>query len=243
MSPEMKAILLSLKKLPFKTKACNDVEVFDSLDGEQKFVHFSIPKERFQSCSSSSFRNKVFFPWMSENDSKCNQLENINSTMANEKGKVTGGATCNQSNGAIFHRRRSWVVSKHILARSNTVDCLRLQTFDDNDCKERLKVCSTGAQQISTPQSPSMAETNLSLEGKITPKSVSAVSNKPLCRRPFLNHRPQYLSRTKTGPVCIKSCNADINREREAVKTDNVWENMSKERKLFINKWLAPKDR
>lgn len=160
--------------------------------------------------------------------------------MASEKGKVTGGGTCNQSNGAIFHRRRSWVVSKHILARSNTVDCLRLQTFDDNDCKERLKVCSTGAQQISTPQSPSMAERNLSLEGKITPKSVSAVCNKPLWRRPILNI---YLSRTKTGPVCIKSCSAVINREREAVKTDNLWENMSEERKLLINKWLAPQDR
>lgn len=43
------------------TNACNDVEVLDSLDGEEKFVHFSIPKERFQSCSSPSFRNKVFF--------------------------------------------------------------------------------------------------------------------------------------------------------------------------------------
>ena len=133
------------------------------------------------------------------------------------------------------------MVSKHILARSNTVDCLRLQTFDDNDCKERLN--STGAQQISTFQSPSMAERNLSLEGKITPKSVSVVSNKPLWRRPILNHRSQYLSRTKTGPVCIKSCNEVIDREREAVKTDNVWENMSKERKLLINTWLAPKDR
>ena len=232
MSPQMEAILLSLKKLPFKPNASHDVEVLDSLDREEKCVNFSIPEEGFQSCYSSSCRNKVgFFSRMPEK---------LSSTMAREKGENTG-VTCNQSKGAVFHRRRSWIVSKHILTRSNTVDSLRLQTFEDNDCKERLNVCSTGAQKISTPQSPLIAKRNRSLEGKITPKSVSVVSNKPLSS--ILNHRPQSLSRTNTGPVGIKPCSAVINRGRDAIKTDNVWENMSEERKLLINKWLAPQDR
>lgn len=239
MSPQMKAILLSFKKLPFKPNASQDVEVLDSLDGEEKYVDFSLPKESCQSCSSSSWRNKVFFSRTPENYSKSCQLDKVGSIMAREKGNNTGRATCNQSKGAVLHRRRSWVVSKHILARSNTVDSLRLQTFDDNDCKESLNVCSTGAQKNSTPQTPSMAKRNPTLEGKIKPKSASVVSNKPLS--PILNHR-QSLYRTKTGRVGIKPSSAVINRGKDGIKTDNVWENMSEERKLLINKWLAPQD-
>ena len=242
MSPQMKAILLSFKKLPFKPNSSQDAEVLDSLDGEEKYVDFSIPKESFQSSSASSWSNKVFFSKMPENNSQSCQLEKFSSTMARElKGKTTGGATSNQSKGAILHRRRSWVVSKHILARSNTVDSLRLQKFDDSACKERLNVCGEGVQKSLTLQTPSITKGNLALEKKMTPKSSSMVSNKPLS--PILNHSPQSGYRANTGRIGIKPCSAVINRGRDVTKTENVWENMSEERKLLINKWLAPQDR
>ena len=243
MSPQMKAILLSFKKLPFKPNSSQDTEVtvLDSLEGEEKVVDFSIPAESLQCSSSSSWRNKVSFSRIPENNSQGCQLEKVSSTMAREKGKPTGRATSNQFKGAVLHRRRSWVVSKHILARSNTVDSLRLQKFDYNDCKERFDVSGAGAQKSLTSQTPSITKENLALEKKITPKNSSVVSNKQLS--PIMNHRPQYLYRADTERVGTKPCGALINRGRDARETDNVWENMSEERKLLINKWLAPQHR
>ena len=75
----------------------------------------------------------------------------------------------------------------------------------------------------------------------MTSKSSSVVSNNPLS--PFFNHRLQSLYRANTGQVGIQPRTAVTNRGRDAIKTDNVWENMSEERKLLINKWLAPQDR
>ena len=226
MSPQMKAILLSFKNLPFERNSSKDVEVLDSLDGEEKFVDFP--------SSSSSWRNKVSFSRIPDNSQSC-QVEKIGSTVAREKGKTTGGATSlNQSKGAVFHLRRSWVVSKHILAKSNTVDSLRLQKFDDTD------VCGVaGAQKSLTLQTPTKG--NLALEKKMTPKSSSVISNKPLSL--IFNHRPHSLYGANTGRVGIKPCSAVIYRGRDAIKTDNMWErNMSEKRKLLINKWFVPRD-
>jgi len=242
MSPQMKATLLSLNS--FKPNSSQDVEVLDTSDGEEEFVDFSIPEESFQSSSSSSWRsNKVFFSRIPENNSQsCQtscQLEKISSTVAREKGKTNGGTTSNpESKGAVLHRRRSWVVSKHILARSNTIDSLRLQKFDDNDCKERLDVSDAGTQKSLTLQIPPITKGNLALEKTMTPtKSSSMVSNKPLS--PNLNHKQQSRYRASTGRIG----SVVINRGRDARETDNVWENMSEERKVLINKWLAPRDR
>ena len=244
MSPQMKAILRSFKNLPFERNSSKDVEVSDSLDGEEKFVDFPIRGEGFQSSASSSWRNKVSFSRIPENNGQSCQVEKISSTVAREKGKNTGGVTSlNQSKEAVLHRRRSWVVSKHVLARSNTVDSLRLQKFDDNDFRERFPACRAvaGVQKSLTLQTPSVTKGNLAVEKKMTPTSSSVVSNKPLSS--ILNHRPQSLYGANTGRVGIKPRNAVINRGRDAIKTDNVWENMSEKRKLLINKWLAPQDR
>ena len=103
MSPQMKAILRSFKNLKL------DLEVSDSLDGEEKFVDFPIRGESFQSSASSSWRNKVSFSRIPENNSQSCQVEKISSTAAREKGKTAGGATSlNQSKEAVLHRRRSW---------------------------------------------------------------------------------------------------------------------------------------
>ena len=116
MSPQMKAILLSFENLPFERNSSKYVAVLDSLDGEDKFVDFP--------SSSSSWHNKVSFSRIPQNNSQsCPEVEKFSSTAARERGKTTGGVTSlNQSKGAVLHRRRSWVVSKHILAKSNTVD-------------------------------------------------------------------------------------------------------------------------
>lgn len=235
MSPQMKAILLSFKNLPFERNSSKDVEVLDSLDGEEKFVDFP--------SSSTSWRNKVSFSWIPQNNSQSCQVEKISSTVEKEKaGKTTGGATSlDQYKGAVLHRRRSWVVSKHVLAKSNTVDSLRLQKFDDNECKERFNVCGAKAQKSLTLQTPSVTKGNLALEKKVTPESLSVVSNKPLS--PIFNHRLQSLYPANTGRAGIEPCSAVINRRKDAIKTDNMWENMSEKRKLLINKWLAPQDR
>ena len=241
MSPQMKAILLSFQKLPFKRNPSKDVEVLDSSNGEEKFVDFSIPQKSFQSSSSSLWRsNKVFFSRIPENNSQSCQFEKISSTMAREKGKTTGGTTSTQSKGALLHRRRSWVVCKHILARSNTMDSLRLQKFDDHDCKDRLDFSDAGTQKSLTLQTPPITKGNLTLEKKITPNTSSMVSHKPLS--PILNHRPQSRCRANTGRISIKPCSAVISRGKDVRETDNVWENMSEERTLLINKWLAPRD-
>ena len=68
MSPQMKAILLSFKNLPFERNSSKDVEVLDSLDGEEKFVDFP--------SSSSSWRNKVSFSRIPDNSQSCQVEKN-----------------------------------------------------------------------------------------------------------------------------------------------------------------------
>lgn len=248
MSPHMKAILLSFKKFHFKPNASQDVEGLKSLDEEEQDLNFS-PAEG--SCQTlSSCRSKVFFSRTSENQNKNCQLNKVCSSMASEKGENIREAFSVPSSGAVRQRRRSWVISKHILARSNTVDSLQLQKSGDFSCssgigsKEGHEVCGKRAQANSTTQTPSMATvvTQYTFEKRIKPKSASVVSNKPLS--PVLNGTRKSLYRTKTGRVGIKPTSAPVmNRGRPTTKTDSLWEKMSDERKFLINKWLAPQDR
>ena len=89
MSPQMKAILLSFKNLPFERFSSKDVEILDCLDRGEKFVDSPIREESFQSSSSSPWRNKVSFSRIPENNSQSCQVENISSTVAREKGKTS----------------------------------------------------------------------------------------------------------------------------------------------------------
>lgn len=235
MSPQMKAILLSFKNLHLKPNSSQDIEVLKSLNEEEKDLDCFLSEERSQALSSPSRLSKVNFSRTSENQSK----------------SCTQEAISVQSNGAVRSRRRSWVVSKHILARSNTVDSLRLQFKSGDNCcssksfNESITVCGTGAhdQSNSAPQQThSMAKENAIFVRRllVKPKSASNVSiNKPLS--PVLNQR-QPLYRTNTGRVGIKPSSAVIRRGNAATKTDSVWDNMSDQRTFLINKWLAPCD-
>ncbi|KAL9984078.1 hypothetical protein ACROYT_G006334 [Oculina patagonica] len=243
MSPQMKAILLSFKKLHFKPSASQDVEGLKSLDEEEQDLNFPPTKGSCQTLSSC--RSKVYFSRTSENQNKNYQLNKVCSSMGSEKGENIREAFSVQSSGAVRQRRRSWVVSKHILARSNTVDSLQLQKSGDFCCspgigsREGHEVCGKGAQANSTPQSPSMATVvdQYTFEKRIKPKSASVVSNKPLS--PALNPR-----KSKTGRVSIKPSSALVmNRGKATTKTNSLWEKLSDERKFLINKWLDPQDR
>ena len=239
MSPQMKAILLSFKNLPFERNSSKDVH-------NVRFVKCILKMLKYWTAWTEKKSLWTFpvpllhgvrrFPFHGYLITvKVVRLKKIGSTVAREKGKTTGGATSlNQSKGAVFHQRRSWVVSKHILAKSNTVDSLRLQKFDDTD------VCGVaGAQKSLTLQTPTKG--NLALEKKMTPESLSVISNKPLS--PIFNHKPHSLYGANTGRVGIKPCSAVIYRGRDAINTDNMWErNMSEKRKLLINKWFVPRD-
>lgn len=242
MSPQMKEILLSFKKLHFKPNTSQHAKGLKSLDEEEQDLNFSHPTDGSCQIHSSS-RSKVFFSWMSQNQGEGCQFEQINSTMQREKVENIREAFSVQSNGAVRQRRRSWVVSKHILARSNTVDSLQLQKCGDfccsgsTGCKESLEVRSTGAQVNS--DLPAKVVTQYTFEKRIKPKSASVVSSKPLS--PALNPR-KFLYRSKTGRVGIKPSSAVANRGRATTKTDSMWEKMSEERKFLINKWLAPQD-
>lgn len=249
MSPQMKAILLSFKKLHFKPNSSRDVDGLNSLDEEEQDLNpdFSPTKESCQTLAS--YRGKVFFPRKSENQSEFCRLDKIDFTTGREKEENVrlGQAFSGQSKGAVRQRRRSWVVSKHILTRSNTVDSLQLQKTGDFccssiSCKESCEVRGKEIQANSTPQTPSMAEvvTQYTLERRIKPKSASVVGSQPLS--PTLN--PRKISyRAKTGRFGIKPCSAVIISRRTAAKTDNMWEKLSEERKFLINKWLSPQDR
>lgn len=251
MSPQMKAILLSFKKIHFKPNSSRDVDGLNSLDEEEQDLNpsFSPTKE---SCKTlASYRGNVFFPRTSENQSEFCRLDKINFTIGREKepeeNMRLGQAFSVQSKGAVRQRRRSWVVSKHILARSNTVDSLQLQKTGDFccssiSCKESRDVRGKEIQANSTPQTPSVAEvvTQYTLERRIKPKSASVVGSQPLS--PTLNPRKTSY-RAKTGRVGIKPCSAVFIGRRTATKTDNMWEKLSEERKLLINKWLGPEDR
>ena len=218
MSPQMKTILLSFKKIHFKKEIYQDNEGnrIRSFKEEEKDLDIYLSEE---SCQS----------------------DNICSAREREKERNTREAVCTPSRGAVRQRRGSWIVPKHILSRSNTVDVLPLQKsgeicYSSTRCKESVKVFGSVTLANSTLRAQSVAEGNANYEKRMKPKSAPVI-RKPLSSDLFPRH-PLY--QTKAGRVGSKPCSVVIKRGTTAKKADNMWENLSDQRTFLINKWLSP---
>lgn len=219
MSPQMKKILLSLKKTRFKQGTFQDSERnrVRSFKEDEKYLSISLSKE--------SFQNGKIFPGNSR-----------------EKEEYIQRESCTSSRGAVFQRRGSWIVPKHILSRSNTVAVLPLQKPGATRCsstsfEESDEVLRPEANWLLEIHSADKVKENF--EKRLKPTSAS-VTKKPSSSDLFQRHS---LGQTKTWRVEGKAFSAVLKRGATHPKIENMWEHLADQRKLLINKWLSPQNR
>ena len=167
MSPQMKEILLSLKKTRFKQGTFQDSERnrVRSFKEDEKYLSISLSKESFQN-------GKIF-------------LGN-----SREKEEYIQRESCTSSRGAVFQRRGSWIVPKHILSRSNTVAVLPLQKPGATRCsstsfEESDEVLRPEANWLLEIHSADKVKGNF--EKRLKPTSAS-VTKKPSSSDLFQRH-------------------------------------------------------
>lgn len=218
-SPQMKEILLSLKKTRFKQGTFQDSERnrVRSFKEDEKYLSISLSKE--------SFQNGKIFPGNSR-----------------EKEEYIQRKSCTSSRGAVFQRRGSWIVPKHILSRSNTVAVLPLQKPGATRCsstsfEESDEFLRPEANWLLEIHSADKVKGNF--EKRLKPTSAS-VTKKPSSSDLFQRHS---LGQTKTWRVEGKAFSAVLKRGTTHPKIENMWEHLADQRKLLINKWLSPQNR
>lgn len=218
-SPQMKEILLSLKKTRFKQGTFQDSERnrVRSFKEDEKYLSISLSKE--------SFQNGKIFPGNSREKEEYIQRESSTS-----------------SRGAVFQRRGSWIVPKHILSRSNTVAVLPLQKPGATRCsstsfEESDEFLRPEANWLLEIHSADKVKGNF--EKRLKPTSAS-VTKKPSSSDLFQRHS---LGQTKTWRVEGKAFSAVLKRGTTHPKIENMWEHLADQRKLLINKWLSPQNR